>query len=56
MAEPDLIAAPPLRVVAPKPKMTIYFTLLIIALVALITGCVFLYLVIGDYGAFGSVR
>jgi hypothetical protein len=56
MASADLITSPPLRVVAPKPKMTIYFTLLIISMVAMITACVFLYLVINDYGGFGTVR
>jgi hypothetical protein len=56
MAQPDFVTSPPLRVVAPKPKMTIYFTLLIIALVAMITACVFMYLVISTYGGFGTVR
>jgi hypothetical protein len=55
MAQPDLIT-PPLRSVAPKPKMTIYYALLIIALLAMITACIFLYMVIRTYGGFGTVR
>ena len=56
MAQPDLIATPTLRVVAPKPRMTIYYTLLIIALVAMLTACLFLYLEIRRFGGFGAVR
>ncbi len=47
---------PTLRVVAPKPKMTIYYVLLIIALVAMLTACLFLYLEIRRSGGFGSVQ
>jgi hypothetical protein len=55
MAQADLIS-PPMRVVAPKPKMTVYFALLMISLVAMITACIFLYMVISEYGGFGTVR
>ena len=55
MAQADLITSPPLRVVTPKPKMTIYYALLIIALVAMLTACLFLYLEIRRFGGFGTV-
>jgi hypothetical protein len=54
VADPDL-TAPPIRVVAPKPKMTVYFALLIIALLAMLTACIFLYMEIGRFGGFGKV-
>jgi hypothetical protein len=56
MADAEIIPPPTLRVVTPKPRMTIYYTLLIIALVAMITACVFLYLVIRTFGGFGAVQ
>jgi len=56
MADPELITAPPLRVVAPKPKMTIYYALLIIALIAMLTACLFFYLEIRRFGGFGTVQ
>ena len=55
MAQADLITPPTLRVVAPKPKMTIYYALLIISLVAMLTACLFLYLEIRRFGGFGTV-
>jgi hypothetical protein len=56
MAEPEIIAQPTLRVVAPKPRMTIYYALLIIALLAMLTACIFLYMVIRTFGGFGAVQ
>jgi len=55
MADPELIAPPMLRVVSPKPKMTVYYALLIIALLAMLTACLFLYLEIRRFGGFGTV-
>ena len=56
MANQEVIAPPTLRVVTPKPRMTIYYTLLIIALMAMVTACIFLYMVIRTFGGFGSVQ
>ncbi len=42
MAQADLMSPGAIRVAAPKPRMTIYFALLIISLVALLAGCLFL--------------
>jgi hypothetical protein len=56
MASPDLTAPPTLRVVTPKPKMTIYYALLIISLCAMLVACLFLYLEIRRFGGFGAVQ
>jgi uncharacterized membrane protein len=55
MAKSNPIAPPTLRVIAPKAKMTIYFALLIIAFVAMLFACLFLYLEIRRFGGFGAV-
>ena len=56
MADEEIIMAPPtFRVAPPKPKMTIYYALLIIALLAMLTACLFLYLEIRRFGGFGTV-
>jgi uncharacterized membrane protein len=56
MAHVDITAPPTLRVAAPKPKMTIYYALLIIALCAMLTACLFMYLEIKRFGGFGVVK
>ncbi len=56
MAQLDITAPPTLRVAAPKPKMTIYYALLIIALCAMLTACLFMYLEIRRFGGFGTVK
>ena len=53
MAQGDL--GVPIRVAAPKPRMTVYFALLIVALVAMLWGCFFLWREISRYGGFGAV-
>ena len=56
MAQPDLTMAPPvMRPAAPKAKMTIYFALLIISLIAMLMACLFLYLEIRRFGGFGAI-
>lgn len=39
-----------------KPKTSIYTMLLVVALVALLLGCLLMYLEIQRYGGFGVVR
>jgi uncharacterized membrane protein len=56
MANVDFAAAPAFRRAAPKPRMTIYLALLIIALVAMLLACLFMYLEIRRFGGFGSVQ
>jgi hypothetical protein len=56
MAQPDMMTAPPvLRSAAPKAKMTVYFAMLIISLIAMLMACLFLYLEIRRFGGFGAV-
>jgi hypothetical protein len=55
MAQPDFTSPPTLRVTAPKPKMTVYYGLLIIALICMLMACLFLYLEIRRFGGFGTV-
>jgi hypothetical protein len=55
MAEEEFIPSPTFRVAAPKPRMTIYYALLILALLAMLTACLFLYLEIRRFGGFGTV-
>ncbi len=56
MAQVDITAPPTVRVTAPKPKMTIYYALLIIALCAMLVACLFMYLEIKRFGGFGAVK
>jgi hypothetical protein len=53
MADADLIA--PIRVAAPKPRMTVYYAMLILSLLAMLTACGFLYAEIRRFGGFGTV-
>lgn len=53
-AEFSMPAAP--AVSGRKPKTSIYVVLLSISLLALLLGCLFLYLEIKSYGGFGAVR
>jgi hypothetical protein len=54
MAQPDFVAAP-MRVSAPKPKMNVYFTMLILSLVCMLLACLFMYLEVRRFGGFGTV-
>jgi hypothetical protein len=54
MAEDDLMPAA-IRIAAPKPRMTVYYALLILALLAMLTACGFLYAEISRFGGFGTV-
>jgi hypothetical protein len=55
MATADF-TAPTIRIAAPKPRMTVYYALLIIALCAMLTACLFMYLEIRRFGGFGAVK
>ncbi len=55
MAQPQF-TMPPMGGAARKPKTNIYTLLLVIALVALLVGCLFLYLEIKRFGGFGTIR
>ena len=56
MAQGTIITPPTMRVASPKPKMTVYYALLIIALCAMLVACLFLYLEIRRFGGFGTVK
>jgi hypothetical protein len=56
MAQDNLMAPPVIRSGAPKAKMTIYFALLILSLVAMLFACLFMYLEIRNFGGFGTVK
>ena len=56
MAEADLITPPTFRVAVTKPKFGIYYALLLIALFAMLTACLILYLEIRRFGGFGTVK
>ena len=56
MAQADITAPPTLRTASPKPKMTVYYALLIIALCAMLTACLFMFLEIKRFGGFGAVK
>lgn len=47
---------PPIGGPIRKPKTSIYTLLLVIALVALLAGCLFLFLEIKRFGGFGTIR
>ena len=44
-----------MRVSAPKPKMNVYFTMLILSLVCMLLACLFMYLEVRRFGGFGTV-
>lgn len=56
MSQPGL--SPPGPILSPgrKPKTSIYILLLIVALAALLIGCILLLLEIKRHGGFGTVR
>ncbi len=56
MSQPDLSSANPPGVLRSKPKTSIYTMLLLLALLALLLGCLFLFLEINQYGGFGNVK
>ncbi len=56
MAQVDFTAPPTSRGAAPSPRMTVYYALLIIALCAMLTACLFLYLEIKRFGGYGAVK
>jgi hypothetical protein len=57
MAQPEFMMSPSVAVAGRKPKTSIYTVLLIIALLALLIGCLTMWLEIKQLeGTFGGVR
>ena len=54
MSQPEFDPVGPSGIAARKQKANIYTVLLVVALVALLMGCLFLFLEINEYGGFGS--
>ena len=55
MSQPEFGSVSPGGVYVKKQKPNIYTVLLVVALVALLLGCLFLWLEISAYGGFGQV-
>ncbi|MEM6329898.1 MAG: hypothetical protein AAF790_06585 [Planctomycetota bacterium] len=50
MSQPDLsLDNPPRGVITKKPKTNVYMVMLMISLVAMLLGCIFLYLELSKY-------
>mgnify|MGYP001401770227 CR=1 FL=1 len=56
MSQPDLESVSIPSVINKKPRYDVYFVMLVIALVALLMGCVFLLLEIYAYGGPGAIK
>jgi hypothetical protein len=56
MAQADFSSTPAFRPPGPRSKMNAYFALLIIALVAMMLACLFMYLELRNLGGFGTVQ
>lgn len=56
MAQADLITTPTFRMAVAKPKFGVYYAMLIIALCAMLTACLILFLEIRRFGGFGTVK
>jgi hypothetical protein len=57
MAQPEFMMSPPIGVAGRKPKTSIYTMLLVIAVIALLIGCLMLWLEIKQLeGTFGGVK
>lgn len=55
MSQPSFESASP-SVLTKKSAWTIYTVMLLLSLLALLLGCLFLYLEIREYGGFGAVK
>lgn len=57
MSQPDLSSAnAPRGVLVQRPKASVYTVMLVIALLAILLGCLFLWLEIGQYGGLGQIK
>lgn len=56
MSQPSFEAETPVGIQVAKPRTSIYTVLLIISLLALMLGCLLLYLEIGEYGGLGNIK
>jgi hypothetical protein len=57
VSQPDSsLASAPRGVLVQRPRATIYTVLLAIALVAILLGCLFLWMEINAFGGFGAIK
>jgi hypothetical protein len=56
MASADFNPTPTFRTAGPRSKMNAYFALLIIALIAMMLACLFMFLELRNLGGFGTVQ
>ncbi len=55
MAQVDFTPAPAFRTAGPKARMTIYFAMLIVSFIAMLTACLLMYLELSNIGGFSAV-
>jgi hypothetical protein len=55
MPQDDFTPSPAFRPAGPKTRMTIYFAMLILSLIAMLIACVFMFLEVKNFGGFGAV-
>ncbi len=56
MSQPNLESASAPSILSKKPQLSVYTVMLIVSLMALLLGCLFLYLELREYGGWGAVR
>ncbi|MDZ4656875.1 MAG: hypothetical protein SH868_04775 [Bythopirellula sp.] len=56
MSQPDLESVSMPSIINKKPRYDVYFVMLVVSLIAILMGCLFLYLEIRAYGGFGQIK
>lgn len=54
MSQPDLESVSMPSVINKKPRYDVYFVMLLVSLIAILIGCLFLFLEIRAYGGWGA--
>ncbi len=54
MSQPDLESVSMPSVITKKPRYDVYFVMLLVSLIAILIGCLFLFLEIREYGGWGA--
>ncbi len=56
MSQPDLESVSMPSIINKKARYDVYFVMLVVSLIAILMGCLFLYLEIRAYGGFGQIK
>ena len=56
MSQPNLQSVSSPSVLSKKPQLNVYTVMLIVALISLLTACLFLYLELREYGGWNAVQ